>query len=171
MKRLILLDLEATIIPVWDDFYPIPGNCAKIKEFNQDFKADEVGLFSWAVWNQRDKDVWNRVKEDFEIEMDLKFDHCWSIEDYIEMVRTNKGPVGMDKFDFFDFYDKEMCLFVLMNCGWLSGYDVVLFDDVVKPSVTTFENSKLTIFNIETFDPQSVDNEDWHEYSALKIEE
>lgn len=151
MKTLLLLDLEQTIIPVWEDFYPLPQNCDKIKQFNETFQADEVGLFSWAVWNQRDKDVWNRVKEDFEQTLEVTFDHCWSIEDYIELVKQHQGPVGMDKFDFFDFYDKEMCLFVLMNRGWFDGYHVVLFDDVVKPSVTEFTNSRLTIYNIESF--------------------
>lgn len=152
MKKILLLDLEQTIISVWGNFHPIEHNCAKIREFNATFQADAVGLFSWAIWNQKDIDIWNGVKQDFELEMNLTFDHAWSIEEYIKLIKTFQGPAGMDNMDFFDFYDKEMCLFVLMINGWLDGYHVVLFDDVVKPCEVQFQNSKLTIHNITTFE-------------------
>lgn len=148
MTRLLLIDLEETLIKVWNDFYPLEKNCAKIKKFNEVFQADEVRLCSWAVWNHKDVDVWDRVKEDFEIELGLKFDDGIQISEYIELVKQYTKLTQMDTGDFFDFYEKENFLFTLMTRGWMEGYHVVLFDDVVPSADIKLKNSRLTLINI-----------------------
>lgn len=148
--KVLLLDLESTLIPVWTDFTPIPENIEKIKTYANKFQPDLVGLFSWAMWDQRDVEIWERNKHWCEDALGFNITQSNTILDFISAIKMHCGPSHMDNMDFFDFYNKETCLFNLMLNGWNEFNEVVLFDDAVKPCEVYFErtSSSLKIINI-----------------------
>lgn len=147
MKRLLLLDLESTIIPVWGNFFPLMGNCRKIKEFNDDFKATKTGTLSWALWDQSDVDIFRKEKSAVEEQIGFEIENLWTIQDYIALVK--KEICGMDKQDFFDFFEKEHALFRIILNGWMKDTHIVLIDDAVTECKVTVGDTVLEIINIE----------------------
>ena len=61
MDKIIWLDLEETIISSWADFLSFSYNCIinekKIRKFLRDNNIKEVNVFSFAIWNDKDKEV------------------------------------------------------------------------------------------------------------------
>lgn len=151
MKRVLLLDLEETIIPAWGNFFPIIHKCMAIESFVKEFKPDEVITFSWAIWN--DKDIVELEPElpFLEKHIGCKFNKIITIEGYIDLVKQYARLPGMDFQDFFDFYEKEKCLFDLCMNGWKPDSHIVLIDDVVVECKIEIpkHNTLIEIKNIE----------------------
>ena len=149
--RILLLDLEETIIPVWGNFFPIVDKCMKIEKFVKDFDPVYVHTFSWAIWNEFEKKVLISELPFLEKHIGCKFSHIYSIKDYIEMIRNCTNLVGMDEQDFFDFFEKEHCLFRLALAGHYKDSHVVLIDDVVTECVIDIpqHNTLVEVKNID----------------------
>lgn len=148
MQKLLLLDLEETVIPVWSDWWAITGQCEKIKAFNETFQADKLGVFSWALWNETDQVEFNENKDVIEDAIDLPFDHDWTVEYFMQEILT-KEQQGMGTKEFIQLFSKERALFALVLGGWMPNHHIVLFDDAVKACTFEVNGSKVEIINID----------------------
>jgi len=87
----IYIDLEGTVIDIWTD--PVLINCDRVRQWISDHHylhgVRQVGIFSFAVWNQRDQDqFWNQLAPPLQEALDIKISQCPSIE---EMMQADFG--------------------------------------------------------------------------------
>jgi hypothetical protein len=149
MKKILLLDLEETVIPEFGNFY-VPdqwGRC--IREFIKEGKFSEVRIYSWAIYNNKDKAEFETVSLSIGLELGTPFSHIYTIEEIIRDVRKYCGISLIDINDFFEFYTKERALFDLTLHGWLPNTHIVLLDDAVKEVVIESNKSKVEIVNFK----------------------
>ena len=55
MKKIFYFDLEGTVIEDWHD--PLLCNVQKVRDFIAKNEINEIHIFSAAIWNERDKNV------------------------------------------------------------------------------------------------------------------
>jgi hypothetical protein len=58
-QRTLLLDLEETIIPAFGDWFVPSSYADDIKTVVKKFKPHKIELFSWAIYNHADVDIFN----------------------------------------------------------------------------------------------------------------
>ena len=132
MKKVLLLDLEETIIPEFGNFY-VPdhwGRC--VRNFIKEQRFSEVRIFSWAIYNQKDKLTFEKFALPIGLEVGSPFEYIYTIEEIIDLIRKHCNIKLNDINDFFDFYTKERALFDLIINGWSPNTHFVLLDDAVK---------------------------------------
>lgn len=157
MNTIILFDLENALIWDWtEDRRLMCSRFPEISEWIRDQGDFRAGLFSWAIWNDKDLAEFNErggVRDDIEITHKFKF------EDDLIITRGQlcdrfrvwfKKPWIRDD-DFIDFFNKTMAIQAL----WEREFDqpntrVILFDDTVKNITMTrtcVENNTLELVN------------------------
>lgn len=146
MKTLkhLFLDLEDTIIfPVmngWNDTHLV--NVEKIKAFIADFKPDQVHIFSFAIWNQRElKGFMNGTRMMIQDALGVKFTVVPTVDDDIiprccDMMGLNRSTVDFQEMSNFWGKHEAFRLFVRskLQTGWVKWKiesEVVLLDDAV----------------------------------------
>ena len=78
----IYIDLEQTIISNWDDGFLI--NTEKVRDFLKSHNAEGFHVFSFAVWNDADRFVFNtRFKSVLENALESKVLTCNTCEDFM----------------------------------------------------------------------------------------
>ena len=96
MKRILFLDLENTLIDSWGNWY-LCSNWERIKQRIKELNPDEVHVFSYAIWNETDKQYFDVSKVRLEKDYDIKFaEETLSVED-IKKVCKDQLRVEMDK--------------------------------------------------------------------------
>lgn len=166
MNTILLLDLENTIIWDWTDDPRLM--CARfpvLKEWvcSQLGPQTRVGLLSWAVWDDRDVEIFNTrgIRNDIELTHKFKFD------DELILTRDNllikfrewlKMPF-LDASDFTSFMNKRR----IAEEIWLQEFaipdtKVILFDDTVPNIVIT--HSTISNCSLELVDPWTIINKD-----------
>ncbi len=132
---LIFLDLEETLIDNWDNgFLLLPKVDAirtVIAQMHELFGTVQVGLMSWAVWDEKDKAKFNKDLRDF-LETNLKcsFDDAfiWSMDDWCnEVLKCTGKKISRD--DVFDLFNKEVILGELCRKHPLFADETILFID------------------------------------------
>ena len=87
---LILLDLEETVIEDWSNMTLMPRECMAIRSFLRTcHPGATIGLMSWAVWNDRDKALFNKhLRDELEAVLEVKFSDEWllSMDDWAKML-------------------------------------------------------------------------------------
>jgi hypothetical protein len=149
MKKILLLDLEETVIPEFGNFY-VPdhwGRC--IRKFIKEGKFSEVRIYSWAIYNDKDKAEFENVSLSIGLEIGTTFSHIHTIQEIIRDITKYCGIKMADINDFFDFYNKERALFDLTLNGWLPNTHIVLLDDAVKEVTIESDKSKVEIINFK----------------------
>lgn len=150
MKNVLLLDLEETLIPIWDNWTPI--NVEKIKSVIRDENIDTLATFSWAIWNDDDIRTFKENKAHLEEAIGKEFDMTFSIQHFKSQLTTRTGVSFFDDRDFFDHYRKEDVLFRLALFNWMPGCNLVLLDDVVKEANIQTGGRDIKIINIWDMD-------------------
>ena len=88
------LDLEQTIIASWDDVFLI--NVTTIRDFLKSRNITEVGIFSFAIYNEADKEEFRKnVKPIIELALGVTVTTYPSVQD---MIRVEKQFTGV-RFD------------------------------------------------------------------------
>lgn len=134
-KNLILLDLEETVIDNWDNGCILRGKVSKIKDFLSNFDPSdtELGLMSWAVWDDRDVKAFDkRFLTDILTALDWpEFNHTWSMDDWNKMIGRCSCK-HYSKQDMFDMFTKEHVLLILaMKHERFKNCNIYLIDDTV----------------------------------------
>ena len=134
---LVLADLEETLIKDWTDPVFLPARLEIIKNHLANNPHAQLGLMSWAVWDSRDLDVFNRtLRTELEEQLGHRFSEQWmlSMDGWAqEMMIHGRKHVHRD--EMFDLFGKED-VFLMMarrHPEWL-GQEIFLFDDAVPQS-------------------------------------
>lgn len=131
----ILFDLEETLIDSWDQRNLLVENVEKIKEqlIGELGSNLRFGIFSWAIWNEDDREDFNQtLRGPLEEALGIKFDpemifSMQSIADLILKFRRKKLSIE----DVFDLFGKEECLLTLHRFNHFNCETVALVDDRV----------------------------------------
>ena len=79
----VFLDLEETVITSWDE--GLLCNASRVREFLAEQKATNFTVFSFAVWNDRDKADFERLhRRVLERALDCTVLACPSVEDFMQ---------------------------------------------------------------------------------------
>lgn len=90
-SELFFLDLEETIIHSFSD--PVLCNVQKIKSFLRMAEATEVHIFSYAIYNDADRELFDReIKPNIERALDIKVASCITVP---EMVKADSDLTGL----------------------------------------------------------------------------
>lgn len=141
-NNFVFLDLEETLIDNWYDFNLLPDLCAKVDRYihGKAFYSDpttlprlHVGLMSWAVYDDRDKQMFMNVKHHIEEKIGYKFDDnfVWSMDDWAKLVYMHRG-LKLDRADMFELFSKREVLMALANHEVFFNSFVTLIDDRVE---------------------------------------
>ena len=152
---LILLDLEETLIESWRERYLLPNRVEQIKNFLAEHSDAELGLMSWAVYDDKKdlKDFKEDLQEWLEGCLDFKFTERWvlSMDGWAdELFKTSKKKI--DRSEMFDIFGKEEVFLMLArrHPEW-SNRKVVLFDDAVEHCILDLpdRNNSAQMFNVK----------------------
>ena len=137
-------DLEATLIESWGE--PFIINQEKIFNFLKEFPCDEIGIFSFAIWD--DKDRWffsTHLKPHIEAIFGIGIARVPTKQELFQAIKKNhKCKFSFE--DFHDFWDKEKGF-----VDWIrvtnSGTHI-LIDDMVEDCEMKFKNCEIIMRRI-----------------------
>lgn len=150
--RILLLDLEETMIPVWGTFIVPPAYADVIQRVAVNFQPQRTEIFSWAIYNQADLDVFSREQDSLECEVGLRFDHVHDIDSLIKQYNATTRIQVSDHCDFFDFISKERFLFDMANKGAFKDQHLLLLDDAVSSFIFKKADTNTVIEVVNTSD-------------------
>lgn len=134
---LVLADLEETLIKDWSEPVVLPARVEIIKNHLLHNPQAELGLMSWAVWDSRDLDVFNRtLRTEIEERLEHRFCERWmlSMDGWAQEMMVH-GRKRLDRDEMFDLFGKEDVFLIMArrHPEW-AGREVFLFDDAVPHS-------------------------------------
>lgn len=134
MHKALFLDLESTIItPVgdgWHNFELI--NIPKIQDVISEFQPDEISIFSFAIHNFHERDLFNKITRPWiERSLDCYLLRVPTVEEIIQKCKNTMGMNGVVSFmDMLDFWSKNFS-FQLFAKSLGKDVEVLLLDDIV----------------------------------------
>ena len=136
MNKNIWLDLEETIITSWNAFLNFSGNTIKnekkIRKFLKDNNVREVNIFSAAIWNDKDKGVFNKdIKPTLENVLNVKIIEFPSLEDLMKKEYTNRRIKWFNTSDFIETNCKFISFLNFLRFEQESNHHI-LIDDCVQ---------------------------------------
>lgn len=161
MGRIVLFDLEETLIDNWSTFNALHDNIAKINASGILNKSSsqtlQVGLMSWAVIDQKDEARFMRLGADrslFEDALKQPLDRShlpFTADDYRFRLLFHRH-LKINKEEFLDIFNKVEVLTMLARCDpWFKDKEIILVDDVVAHGETSHSqqnNASVRCINI-----------------------
>lgn len=138
----VFLDLEDTIITDW--FNSELKNFHAVKTFLKEHQITNVWIFSFAIWDARDADIFDRkMKSWLEREYEIEIDGVVTVD---EMEKTILWKQGMEftTSEFLSVWGKQRAFHDYITLTQPEG-EFLLIDDMVQSSTTTIPKSKQTI--------------------------
>lgn len=159
---ILFLDLEDTLItPVLDGWHNTELiNVDKIRSFISKNQCEAVHLFSFAIWNQREKELFQKhCQPMIESALGMKLGRIPTVDDDIIPACCEQKRIHPSKVDFSDmsaFWSKDLA-FVLCIKQWFRinrSVHAILLDDAVEDTKIQFARNNLCIdmFNIDQLD-------------------
>ena len=152
-SNLFFLDLEQTIIASWDD--PVLINVDKISAFLKQNRADEVRIFSFAIYDDKDKRKFDdTIKHDIQRALDLPVLTWPSVQDMMRADFEHTGvrfEPGHEMTEFIQLRGKAQGFFNYV-CHHYNFDRAVLIDDVVPDLSFTHRKKGWTVelFNVDS---------------------
>lgn len=150
-ERQFWFDLEETIISSWDEFLANPEraivNGVIIDDFikTHSIRPDEIiNIFSFAVWNQEDKEIFNRLKGVLENRFGVKFVCCLTLRDIANQVKKARHISKLDDWELINFMGKQTMFIDFMRYKDTKNMNIFLLDDVV-------EDMTIRYYDLNTF--------------------
>ena len=133
-QDLWFLDLEGTIITDWND--PVLDNFQTVKDHFKKISISQVGIFSFAIRNEKDKERFQQpdLKLWLENAYDLEFMAFPSVDDMMEQIFRQHGD-SLAPYEFVNLYRKAKAFRDYCNLNY-SEFNCYLIDDVVPNEVT-----------------------------------
>lgn len=132
-------DLEETLIESWDK--PFVINQEKIFNFLKEFPCDEIGIFSFAIWDDKDREFFNfQMKMNIEETFGIKISRVSTKQELFQAIKNNHRCQFSFE-DFHDFWDKEKCF-----VDWIRKTNFgthILIDDMVEDCEIKFKNCNI----------------------------
>ena len=137
-------DLEATLIESWDN--PVFINTGKIFNFLREFPCDEIGIFSFAIWNDEDREHFNQhFRVAIEEMFGIRIVHIPTKQELFQAIKKNhKCQFSFE--DFHDFWSKENGF-----SDWIRATNLgthILIDDMVEDCELKFKNCHIIMRHI-----------------------
>ena len=136
---IVFLDLEETVIDEWGQWNYLPRNIIAIARFLKNHPDCRLGLMSWAVWNDADKNKFSdMLLGDLTQMLDKQFDPSlvWSMDEWADELFKDTG-LRVVRQDLYDCFGKPEVLFRLARKHPLfAGQEVVLIDDAYPHEMT-----------------------------------
>lgn len=151
---ILFLDLEETVITNWSDAVLMNDNIKRIKDEMNCYKTRNVnirlGLMSWAVWDDKDKECFNSFRSVLETELEHSFEDelIWSMNDWAEAMLVARGVhlTRQDMFEWMEVFGKVEVLFVLTRShNTFTGQTVMLIDDIVEHDLQWHSNNNRSV--------------------------
>lgn len=141
-SNLFFIDLEQTIIESWDN--PNLINVQRISTWLKQERADELRIFSFAIWDDKDKRKFdNDIKPAIQLALDLPVVSWPSVQDMMRADFNHTGirfEEGHAVSEFIQLRGKEQGFFNFV-CNQYDFDRAVLIDDVV-PDMTRTHRTK-----------------------------
>lgn len=135
---IVFLDLEQTIIASWDD--PYLCNVSKIRDFLEKLKVKEIGIFSFAIYNDTDVAIfWRDIAPIIERALDVKVLVAPSVQSQIRIDREFTGhsfSPDTEVHDFIALRGKVQAFINYVNATYHYNR-AILIDDVVPDHTLT----------------------------------
>ena len=148
----VFLDLEGTVITNWDE--NLLMNTTKVRLWLESLGVRKVHVFSFAVWNDRDKSVFDKQMKPFLTKaLGVSFIDCPTVEDFFKADLEVTGVHWESLSDFVSVRGK-----VDAFRSWcehkFDGQHNVLLDDVVPNAVWENKDSglKLEFVNVTSLE-------------------
>ena len=136
------LDLEQTIISVWDD--PVICNKEKVMKFVKNHSPTEVNIFSFAVWDDKDRYHFNEnMKSWLEDVFEFRINRVPTVDEMVRKIHTQKGTV-FTRSEFTAIWRKEKA-FIDWIVETEGAGEFILIDDAVDNITMTRHRSNKTI--------------------------
>lgn len=149
MDKILLLDLEETLIPIWNDFWPITENCRKISKFVKEFQPDKVETYSFAIWNDGDIETFCNEMSPIENAIGVQFTRIMSMEHILKDMKRLSPTLRIAKEDLHQIFGKDGSLMFLAMRNWKPNSHIVLIDDAVTDLRMEVHDTILEIKNID----------------------
>lgn len=147
------LDLEQTIIASWDDVFLI--NVTTIRDFLKSRNITEVGIFSFAIYNEADKEEFRKnIKPIIELALGVTVIAWPSVRDMIRVEKQYSGVVFDSEYEVHDYIQLRgkkdgFINYVNATCEFETA---ILIDDVV-PDLTLshrFKGWSIELWNVDS---------------------
>ena len=154
MNKLILLDLENTIIHDWDDSTFIFATMDHIKEFlDAESPFSTIGVFSFAIWDRNDLDVFNadlrhRIEDVFDVQLDDEWIICR--DDLLPIFKKILHMPFLTSYDLHSYLSKDMIAHIQWWNKWskeMPDTEIVILDDMFNDMTCTMGSSVLHTVN------------------------
>jgi len=142
----LYLDLEDTVIDSWDSRLIKPVQCKRIKDFMEFCKYEEFSIFSYAIWNDADREVFNaKIRPMLEKYFECECVHVPTVQ---EMMETDHKLTGLHFNSISDYIRIRGKADGFRN--WVVNMKpendhYALIDDAVTDMATKYHNTQLTI--------------------------
>lgn len=138
----VFIDLEGTIIDEWGVNNFLIKNAEQVKETVQHLLIDELNIFSFAVLNEADKELFRRelqpqIEKFFALRVKV-----WSKNEIMDAVLKRKNLNNISEFDFYSIFGKGWAFIEFCQALWTEG-SFLLFDDAVENTI--FQKDRLFI--------------------------
>ncbi len=142
--KYLFLDLENTVIDSWDNLIIL--NNPEVHKNIKSISPDKVGIFSFAIWNEADKDkfflsLMNSLNQLYNIQIDPNL--VYSLE---EVKQAVAGNIKLSNNDFIKCFGKDLA-FIKFSRDKFIGHDLYLIDDLVEFTNIETDSIKITLLN------------------------
>ena len=152
VDTIVFLDLEQTIIASFDD--PFLINVQSIKQFLQDRNVTEVGIYSFAIWDQKDQHTFEtHIKPTIELALGITVKTWPTLQDFVRADREYTGIRFDPEFETHEFIQlrgkKDGFLHYVQHK--YNFKKAILIDDVV-PNLTIIDRDRdrtIELWNVD----------------------
>lgn len=148
MNTCVFLDLEETIIDSWHSGLLV--NVQVLRDFLEKNNVTEVGIFSFAVYNDRDLEIFNRDHKPFiERALNVTITSCVTVEQMMKKDTAFTGIFFDNVSDFISVRGKKDAFINFVN-GNVKFDKAMLIDDVVPNMTVRFNdlNKEIELVNV-----------------------
>lgn len=151
----IWIDIENTLVESWDINLPI--NIEKIDNIIKKFSPCNIGIFSFAIWNDENKREFNeKFKNDFQTRLNCIIDDNMiptKMKLFNDIRNANIPEISLIPqsnftfMDFCDFWNKERAFVDWIRLTNKTGTHI-LIDDFVQNATLTFNDCNIILINV-----------------------
>lgn len=152
MKNIVWLDLEETLIDSWGEFNILDQKVENIKTLLKKVKPDEMSVWSFAIWTEKDIARFNTngIKQQLEDLLEFKFSNIHTIDEMQKMVEQYDGFKYVNTVEFIQI-NQKLWSFV-KYCFNHNNTNFWLIDDCIPNMTIQNKDNNVTIncININT---------------------
>ena len=140
-NQTVFVDLEETLIESWDDHRICKRQ--KVRDFIK-AHGHEVELFSFAVWNEKDRDIFSASLQDWiQVEHEIIFKKIHTLQDVARTVRDYRSVHYETLNDVITLHGKDRAFEDFCLAQNKRDWKFVLLDDVVQNKTIKYHDKNI----------------------------